>query len=75
MSPSPPGTWPDGDREWVTTRQAADYLQLHPRTIQRYARDGSIRAARVGGRLRLRREDVELLLHGQTGTETGDGIP
>jgi excisionase family DNA binding protein len=51
-----------GDHDWVTTRQAADFLQLHVRTIQRYARDGAIQHARVGGRVRLRRIDVERLL-------------
>lgn len=33
---------------YMTTRQAAEYLQVHPRTIQRLAREGEVRSARVG---------------------------
>lgn len=72
--PATPG-WSDTDREWVTTAQAASYLQLHPRTIQRYARNGTITAARVGGRLRLLRTDVEELLHANTITNTTEEKP
>jgi excisionase family DNA binding protein len=43
----------------VTSRQAADYLRVHLRTIQRYARDGEIPSFRVGNRFRFRRADVE----------------
>lgn len=58
---APPADW-TGDHDWVTTRQASVYLQVHIRTVQRWVRDGDIEGAKVGGRLRLRRVDVEKLL-------------
>ncbi|MFA5608076.1 MAG: helix-turn-helix domain-containing protein [Leucobacter sp.] len=43
-------------------RQAADYLNVDPRTIRRYIAAGRLRAIRVGPRLiRLDRENVVAL--------------
>lgn len=48
--------------EWVTTAQAATYLQVHRSTVQRWLRLGLIPSTRVGGILRIRRQDVEAFL-------------
>lgn len=34
-----------------TITQAAEYLNVHPRTVRRYIADGRLRAVRVGPRL------------------------
>jgi excisionase family DNA binding protein len=52
---------------WVTTKQAAAYLQVSPRTVTRYVQDGRIRPYRVASRaggVRFRRVDVESLVDG-----------
>lgn len=48
----------------VTPREAAGILRVSPRTVQRYIRDGHLKAVRLpGGRItRIRRADVEALL-------------
>lgn len=58
-----PANW--GRLTWVTTKQAAAYLQVHPRTLSRYAAKGLISSHGIKGRpglVRYRREDVEGLV-------------
>ena len=49
-------------REVMTPKQVAEYLQLHPMTIYRYISTGKLRAAKIGGRYRIKREVVDKLL-------------
>lgn len=64
--------WED-DGEWVTTAQAADFLQVHTQTVQRYVRDGILPATRINNRIRLLRSDVEGLLADGYGGPDGTG--
>lgn len=50
-------------REWLKTREAAEVLGLHPVTLQRFAREGLIPAARIGrSHYRFRLEDLRGLV-------------
>jgi excisionase family DNA binding protein len=52
------------EREAYTIQQAADILQVTPRTIRNWIKDGKIQAFRLGGRrLRIRHEEVVRLLN------------
>jgi excisionase family DNA binding protein len=48
--------------EIMTTKQAADYLHLHPESIKRKAREGELPAAKVGRGWRFRKVDLDLWL-------------
>ena len=50
--------------EWVTVRQAALYLQVHPNTIRSYVNAGVLSASQLvpGGRLRISFLSIEKLL-------------
>jgi excisionase family DNA binding protein len=51
-------------REWLTTGEAAEYLQVHLDTLRRWARTGMIPAAKLGNRggFRFRREALDRFL-------------
>ena len=42
----------------LTTNQAAAFLQVHPRTLQRLVRDGRLKAGKVGRHRRFLRADL-----------------
>ena len=50
--------------EWLTTEQAAKYLQVHPETMRRWARTKVVPAAKLGNRggFRFRREHLDQFL-------------
>lgn len=43
----------------LTSKQAADVLQIHPKTLQRYARRGTIPGIRIGDLWRFRASDLD----------------
>ncbi|HLH71826.1 MAG TPA: AAA family ATPase [Chloroflexota bacterium] len=43
----------------VTVDEAAHYLKVHPKTIQRWCREGRLPSLRIGNRYRLRLGDLE----------------
>ncbi len=45
-------------RPW-TTQEAADFLQIHPRTITRMAKSGELPAFRIGTHWRFRPSDLD----------------
>jgi excisionase family DNA binding protein len=49
---------------WLTTQEAARYLQVHPETVRFWARAKAIPAAKLGNRggFRFRREDLDRFL-------------
>jgi excisionase family DNA binding protein len=57
--------------EWVTARQAADYLQVHPNTIRNYVNAGVLSASQLvpGGRLRISFLSIEKLLENTGGSQ------
>lgn len=50
--------------EWLTVRQAAKYLQVHPATIRNYINTGVLSASQLvaNGRLRISFLSIEKLL-------------
>ena len=46
--------------EFFTVDQVAKILDMHPRTVRRYVREGQLRATKVGGEWRIRREDADM---------------
>lgn len=51
--------------ELFTVDQVAKMLDMHPRTVRRYIREGQLRAAKVGGEWRIRREDADMFMGGK----------
>jgi excisionase family DNA binding protein len=49
----------------LTVDQLAQILEMHPRTIRRYIRDHQLKASKVGGEWRIRKEDAELFIGGR----------
>jgi len=51
-----------GAEEWLTPKQAADYLRVSPATVYRWAQQGILVPARLpSGYRRYRRSEVEQL--------------
>jgi excisionase family DNA binding protein len=44
--------------ELVTVEVAAEELQLHPKTVLRFIRDGRLKASKVGKQYRIQRSDL-----------------
>ena len=55
---------------WLTTPEAAEYLQVHQETVRNWARKGVIPAAKLGNRggFRFRREDLDRFLESRRRT-------
>ncbi len=53
--------------DWLRTPEAARYLGVHIETMRRWAREGTIPAAKLGNRggFRFRREDLDRFLEGR----------
>lgn len=56
--------WSNSDANVVNVAEAAELLRVSQRTVQRYIRDGHLKAVRLpGGRItRIKRADVAALL-------------
>ncbi len=54
--------FPNFERFHVS-REAAALLQIHPKTLQRLARKGEIRAMRIGKLWRFRASDLDAWVH------------
>ncbi len=54
----------DRNDEWLRTPEAARYLGVHIETMRRWAREGTIPAAKLGNRggFRFKREDLDRFL-------------
>ncbi len=48
--------------EWLTTEQAAEYLQVSKATITRWIRTGTMPAALIGSTYRIAAADLERML-------------
>jgi len=47
------------NKEVMTTKEVAEYLQIHPLTVHKYAREGKIPAFKIGTDWRYHREMIE----------------
>ncbi|MGE0401252.1 MAG: helix-turn-helix domain-containing protein [Kofleriaceae bacterium] len=59
--PSPPSD----PKAHLSTRAAAQHAGVAIGTIRRWVRDGKLRELRAGRHLRVRRSDIDALLHGE----------
>lgn len=50
--------------DFLTVDQFAQILDMHPRTVRRYIREEKLKATKVGGEWRIRREDAEVFMGG-----------
>lgn len=51
--------------EILTLKQAADYLQISERTLQRIVKAGEVPGTQVGGQWRFEREQLREMVRGQ----------
>jgi excisionase family DNA binding protein len=56
---------------WLTSEQAGELLGLHSKSAARLARQGDIRAVKVGRSYRFERRDVESFLRGEGASNGG----
>ena len=47
------------NKEILTAKEVADYLNLHPLTVHRYAREGKIPAFKIGTDWRFHKKYIE----------------
>ncbi len=47
------------DKEILTAKEVADYLNVHPLTVHRYAREGRIPAFKIGTDWRFHKKYIE----------------
>lgn len=47
---------------YLTKREAAQYLHVHPRTLERYIKSGRLKAYRGEQALRFKKEDLDKAL-------------
>lgn len=50
---------PDSSGPWLTMREAAAYLRVHPETLRRYVKGGRIQRYGEGKRQRYNRLDLD----------------
>jgi excisionase family DNA binding protein len=50
------------NREYFTVEQIAELLAIHPKTIQRYIREGRLRASKIGKSWRVTGHDLSLFV-------------
>jgi len=51
------------DSPIMSVKECADYLQVHPSTVYRLLKRGSLPGFRVGSDWRFRKEDMDAWLH------------
>jgi excisionase family DNA binding protein len=54
----------DDGSPWLTREQAAAYVHVSPRTLDRYRREGRVRAEYVVGRPLFHRDDLDAFVRG-----------
>ena len=55
------------DNEWLTLKQAAEFVGVTPRTVQNWIKNGKVRGYQVVGRIRVKRSDVDALYQPKEG--------
>lgn len=50
------------DKDYYAVEQISEMLNIHPKTIQRYIREGKLRAIKVGKSWRVNRHDLRVFL-------------
>ncbi|MFB2769796.1 helix-turn-helix domain-containing protein [Pelatocladus sp. BLCC-F211] len=64
------------DYQFLTTREVAEHLRVHQRTVQRWISLGHLKATKVGPRVwRVRREDLDAFIKTNTSGREEDLRP
>jgi len=56
-------------KDYYTVEQISDMLNIHPKTIQRYIREGKLRATKIGKSWRIAGHDFSVFVESE-----GDGV-
>ncbi len=54
------------NRDYYTVEQVSDLLSIHPKTIQRYIREGRLRATKIGKSWRITGHDLSTFVESET---------
>ncbi|MEN6368795.1 MAG: helix-turn-helix domain-containing protein [Thermotogota bacterium] len=55
-----------------TVQELAEILSLHPKTVQRFIREGKIKATKIGREWRVRKEDLRDFAHAELSAPPAD---
>lgn len=63
-------------KDYYTVEQISDMLDIHPKTIQRYIREGRLRAAKIGKGWRVTGHDLSVFIesNGEEGLGKGNQL-
>jgi excisionase family DNA binding protein len=59
------------ESHWLTIKEAAEQLKVHPNSIRNYLLRGDLQAERIGRLIRIRQADIDALLTPYVGGEFG----
>jgi excisionase family DNA binding protein len=54
-------------KDYYTVEQISEMLDIHPKTIQRYIREGKLRAAKIGKSWRITGHDLSVFIENEGG--------
>lgn len=57
------------NKDYYTVEQISNMLNIHPKTIQRYIREGKLRASKVGKSWRINGHDLSVFIEGDCNRE------
>ena len=58
-------------KNYYTVEQISETLGIHPKTVQRYIREGKLRATKIGKSWRVTGHDLSVFIEGNTGKAGG----
>ena len=60
-------------KDYYTVEQISDMLNIHPKTIQRYIREGRLRATKIGKSWRITGHDLSVFIENNSAEGSGLG--
>lgn len=66
-----PATTREDDNDWLTVKEAADYLKVSEQTIFRWMRQGKVSFFKFGASTRFRRSNLDIVAEKTTGDAEG----
>lgn len=61
------------NKDYYTVDQISDMLNIHPKTIQRYIREGKLRAAKIGKGWRVNGHDLSTFIENDSNEKSDSG--
>jgi excisionase family DNA binding protein len=59
------------NKEILTVKEVAEYLNIHPLTVQKHAREGKIPAFRIGSDWRFHKKHIERWIREKSASNMG----